>query len=805
MKTRLVQSSLFMLLMLIITASLTFGQDAASVTWNLIGADSLSPTATVGDITSFDVMSSDSIDVRDTTGSISNSPIPGVMHSMRWWPYAGGSSVSWGNETMQNDNRWIEFAVAPNTGKMFVADSISIYLGAGGTTNHVRANLYYSTDPTFANKTLLNPSMDGVLPSRDAVDHFGYHIGALVNDGDTLYFRVYPFYDSSPSTSKYLYTQYAQIFGNTIPPTISIDSARKAVDSTVTVVGVTISPNFQTSNRSYYIWDGTGGIVTFSSGSNTPALQMGDLVMVTGKIGPYNGLLEIQTPSDTSVVVLGSNAPLPKPEVVSISDFNTNGEMYESHLIEFKGLSKVSGTWSTSGSSTLHLTDGTDTVVAYLDSDMKLFNYPEPKWPVDLIGIGSQYSSTGTGGYQILPRFITDFMSKIISIDSARKITPDVDTVMITGVTISPNFQTSNRSYYIWDGTGGIVTFANGMNSPALKLGDSVMITGYTHLYNGLLEFQPLTDTSLVVLDSNAVLPQPEVITINELNTNGEMYESHLIEIKGLTKINDQQTWPTSSGNKSIYLTDGADTVNVYLDSDMGFYNESEPTFPVNLIGIGSQYSSTGVGGYEILPRFISDFITAPVVPVELVSFTANIAKGTAVLSWKTATETNNSGFEIQRSTDGKTFAKVGFVGGHGTTTKINTYTFSDKLQNAGEYYYRLKQIDYNGTYKYSDVVKATSMVPKTFSLSQNYPNPFNPTTVINYDLPVASKVVLKVYDILGNEVATLVNKEEAAGSYQIVFNSQNTSNSKQLSSGVYIYRIQAGNFTSIKKMMLIK
>lgn len=96
-------------------------------------------------------------------------------------------------------------------------------------------------------------------------------------------------------------------------------------------------------------------------------------------------------------------------------------------------------------------------------------------------------------------------------------------------------------------------------------------------------------------------------------------------------------------------------------------------------------------------------------------------------------------------------------------------------------------------------------MVPKTFSLSQNYPNPFNPSTVINYDLPVASKVVLKVYDILGNEVTTLVNKEEEAGSYQITSSTQSASNHKQLSSGVYIYRMEAGNFTAIKKMMLLK
>ncbi len=581
---------------------------------------------------------------------------------------------------------------------------------------------------------------------------------------------------------------------------ITIDSARNSVNDTVTVEGVVISPNFQTINRSYYIWDGTGGIVTFISGLTSPALKLGDSVKVTGKISPFNGLIEINPLKDTSIVVLDSNKVLPTPQVITIAEYLANGEKYESHLIEIKDLSLAKGTWSKTGSSSLYLTDGTDTVNVYLDSDMKLFNYSQPKWPVDLIGIGSQYTTSGTGGYQILPRLITDFISKIVAIDWARNMLND--TVTVTGVAISPNYQTVNRSYYIWDGTGGIVTFKTGLNSPALKLGDSVMVKGTIASFNGLLEIQPLTDTSVVKLDSNAVLPAPEVITISEFLANGEKYESHLIEIKGLSKASG--TWSTS-GSSTLHLTDGTDTVVAYLDSDMKLFNETEPTWPVDLIGIGSQYSTTGIGGYQLLPRYITDFIPVPVVPVELTSFSASVAEGVAVLSWETATENNNSGFEIERSLDGKSFVKVGFISGHGTTTKVNTYSYSDKLQNAGEFYYRLKQIDFNGSYKYSEVVQATSIAPKSFSLSQNYPNPFNPSTVINYDLPTASKVVLKVYDILGNEVSTLVNKEEAAGSYKIVFNAMSSSNHKQLSSGVYFYKIEAGNFSAIKKMMLIK
>jgi len=117
-----------------------------------------------------------------------------------------------GTDTLENPNRWIQFTAAPNSGNAFIVDSISIYLGASGTTDHIRANMYYSTDPTFATRTLINPADTGVVPYRDSLSHYGYGVNILVNAGQSLYFRVYPWYDAtSSSTSKYVNTQYAQI------------------------------------------------------------------------------------------------------------------------------------------------------------------------------------------------------------------------------------------------------------------------------------------------------------------------------------------------------------------------------------------------------------------------------------------------------------------------------------------------------------------------------------------------------------------------------------------------------------------
>ncbi|GBD87460.1 hypothetical protein BMS3Abin03_01392 [bacterium BMS3Abin03] len=192
-------------------------------------------------------------------------------------------------------------------------------------------------------------------------------------------------------------------------------------------------------------------------------------------------------------------------------------------------------------------------------------------------------------------------------------------------------------------------------------------------------------------------------------------------------------------------------------------------------------------------------FTSSSPLPVELVSFNANVSGTIVNLQWKTATELNNSGFAVERKIDDN-WLQIGFVEGYGTTTKPQNYSFADQLSNisASKVYYRLKQIDFDGTFEYSDVVDV-DVVPVEFTLNQNYPNPFNPSTKITYSLAGKTFVALKVYDAIGNEVVTLVNKEQTAGNYEIQFNALN------LTSGVYFYKMNAGNFSAVKKMLLVK
>ncbi|MEP0861962.1 MAG: T9SS type A sorting domain-containing protein [Ignavibacterium sp.] len=189
------------------------------------------------------------------------------------------------------------------------------------------------------------------------------------------------------------------------------------------------------------------------------------------------------------------------------------------------------------------------------------------------------------------------------------------------------------------------------------------------------------------------------------------------------------------------------------------------------------------------------------VVPVELSSFTATASDNAIEINWITSSETNNSGFEIQRKVLGENseWTKIGFVKGSGTSTETNAYSFVDKNPFKGINLYRLKQIDYDGSYKIFNSVAVNFSVPVKFALEQNYPNPFNPTTSIQYSIGSKQFVSIKVFNVLGNEVATLVNENKEAGSYGVEFNASD------LPSGIYYYKLSAGNYSDVKKMMLIK
>ncbi len=191
-----------------------------------------------------------------------------------------------------------------------------------------------------------------------------------------------------------------------------------------------------------------------------------------------------------------------------------------------------------------------------------------------------------------------------------------------------------------------------------------------------------------------------------------------------------------------------------------------------------------------------------PPLPVELISFTTHILENEVVLRWQTAAEVNNYGFQVEKKNakvESEEWKKIGFVEGHGNSNSLKNYSFSDRPIGGISIKYRLKQIDTDGRYEYSPEVEVSLNVTADFSVKQNYPNPFNPTTKIEFAIPLDNKVQIKVFNVLGIEVTTLLNENRQAGKHSIEFNATN------LSSGVYYYKIVSGNYSETKKMILLR
>ena len=191
------------------------------------------------------------------------------------------------------------------------------------------------------------------------------------------------------------------------------------------------------------------------------------------------------------------------------------------------------------------------------------------------------------------------------------------------------------------------------------------------------------------------------------------------------------------------------------------------------------------------------------VVPVELVAFDAVLKNGRVELSWTTASESNNYGFEIQRqSQTANSWQKIGFVAGHGTTTLANSYAFTDQPNGGGTYDYRLKQIDLDGKFHFSATREI--IIPSKFALHQNHPNPFNPETTIGFELPASAPVTIEIYNMLGQKIATILNERRPAGFQKVIWNGKDDFG-RQVGSGVYFYRIQSERFEATKKLVLLR
>jgi hypothetical protein len=285
------------------------------------------------------------------------------------------------------------------------------------------------------------------------------------------------------------------------------------------------------------------------------------------------------------------------------------------------------------------------------------------------------------------------------------------------------------------------------------------------------------------------------VLSSNELPAPGSGYVLPIFERVKIIKMKLSTTAPV------FYMIGGplGGTATIYLEPEWR-------NFPEVLHTSIYAYDENGFDIDITYPPYHEVFdMGLFVYPVELTNFNSSVSSNNVTLKWSTVNETNNSGFDIERAIDNgqlinDSWSRIGNVNGNGTVNEPTDYSFTDRNLPSGKYRYRLKQIDYNGNFEYfylnNDVVIGN---PEKFELSQNYPNPFNPTTNIEFGITESGFVSLQVFDASGKEVAMLVNEIKPAGYYEITFNAIG------LSSGIYFYTLRTGNFTSTKRMVLLR
>lgn len=254
----------------------------------------------------------------------------------------------------------------------------------------------------------------------------------------------------------------------------------------------------------------------------------------------------------------------------------------------------------------------------------------------------------------------------------------------------------------------------------------------------------------------------------------------------GMDGTDSLGVWATTDGGTNWFGFSGGTLLNTYVIRALAFKSTGNHTLYAGCS------SASGAGIYEYTFSFI---------PVELVSFSAEVYSNDVNLSWITATEVNNYGFEILRSlNDGShNWQSIGFVAGHGNSTEFQNYSFTDIQVPIGTYSYRLKQLDYNGNSTLLKIVEVNVLPPGNFVLMQNYPNPFNPVTRIAFSIAESNRTSLTVTDVIGNEIALLLDEVIPAGSYDLNFDASN------LPSGVYFYTLQSGSVSITKKMVLLR
>jgi hypothetical protein len=411
-----------------------------------------------------------------------------------------------------------------------------------------------------------------------------------------------------------------------------------------------------------------------------------------------------------------------------------------------------------------------------------------------------------------------------VKVDADGNFEPDNAglTFTIKGVVTSPDLNTTSLSIYIQDATAGINVYSAADPAVLPQVGDLIQVTGSVLQYNGLTELEVAdADADIVILGLGTV-PAPVTLTVDQWLSNGEIYESMLIKVKGIVKLSGD--WPAADANANITVGDGYKDFTMRIDKEFDLAGQAEPTYPIDVVGVANQFDSNTPpnAGYQLLPRYYTDIsqgVAAPPTPYFFMqspedgaTITMTDPNETFTFVWDDAFDANGDDLIYQFKVLPNTYtsgvlnsasfvADVAFI--RNLLGSNDQVTFDWSINTKGAENAIVASIDTSTITFIHDIqvaVEDENMIPTEFYVNQNYPNPFNPTTTIKFGLPEAADVTLVIYDIIGREVATLINNQAYnAGVHNIIFNAS------RLASGTYIYRLNAGKKTEIKKMLLLK
>lgn len=801
-------------------ASTINAQTTASATWQLNNSTKLNPT-TSGSIDADDQKTTSTFIVRDYSG------IDGAQRSYG----ESGTLGSWPTESGINELRYTEFIAYPRKGSVFIIDTVFVYL-AQTSTNNLRANLYYSIKEDFSDQVLLNSSP--LILSRDVFTKHAYAVNVEIADSQKIYFRIYPWLTAS-ATGKYLHIKDVTIKGFTTGETViflpELSTANISFISTTTAVsgGNITSDGGGLINERGVCWNTTGnptiennrtidGTGSGSFGSNITGLSINTKYYVRAYAENSAGVSYGEEKSFTTL----SQLSLPIVTTSNITSILPTTAIGGGNITFDGGLPILAKgiCWNTSGNPSLNdsFTEdgiGLGSYTSGMTSLLPTTTYYVRAYATNELGTAYGEEKNFTTSAPAPPVFVTvtkDGSGNHTTVQSAFDAVPDNYTGTYTifvkkGIYKEKLLLGRNKINVVLQGEdrdSTILTYDDNANS----LNSSGGTVGTSGSYSVGIDANDFTARDITFQNTN------QTAQAVALRANGDRQIYYNCKMLGY-----QDTYYTY-GYGRIYNKD------CYIEGSVDFiFGRSITVFDNCIINCNRDGGVLTAASTEATYKFGYVFLNCKITTNEI-GFNGNQVRTfylgrpwqnepqTVYINCELPVNLNPAGWTTMQ-VNAKLYAEYKCFGPGSDYSKRVSFSRQLTDQEAAEYTVQNIFAKSSGVGAFDwlpiinvsvDEQKKTELIPSSFKLGQNYPNPFNPITNIDYFIPsinkvnyINNKVSLRVFDLLGREVAVLVNEIKPPGSYKVQFNAMN------LSSGVYFYSLQAGNFLDTKKLMLIK